>query len=301
MPNYKNTLIKTTTVPILELTDELQNTPIALMTSAVGYDDSDFSDILNVGGNYTVTVIGKNSAIKVKRKLWLDTVSINITNTNGKIKIQWIASKSKVDDEFNDDISFNGLGLNPTTILLPLGLTAYEIPDSMTFYGIYTAVTDEFTMYFYKSTAEKNRMDKSAYLTEIIQSTGTLRRATSIISPEFEFIYNKVPDFNYVYIPNFNRYYFIDNIVSLRNNVWTLSLSVDVLMSFKEQIKECEAFIDRNEFSYNQLIVDNQLPLQQGQNVEIEFISNELFNNTAAVNYVLQGLNLGREVKTSGN
>ena len=88
MPNYKNTLIKTTTVPVLELTDELQNTPIALMTSAVGYDDSDFSDILNVGGNYTVTIIGKNSAIKVKRKLWLDTVSVNITNTNGKIKIQ---------------------------------------------------------------------------------------------------------------------------------------------------------------------------------------------------------------------
>lgn len=262
MPNYKNTLIKTTTVPVLELTDELQNTPIALMTSAVGYDDSDFSDILNVGGNYTVTVVGKNSAIKVKRKLWLDTVSINITNTNGRIKIQWIAFKSKAEDEFNDDVSFNGLGLNPTTVLLPLGLTAYEIPDSMTFYGIYTAVTDEFTMYFYKSTAEKNRMDKSAYLIEIIQSTGTLRRATSIISPEFEFIYNKVPDFNYVYIPNFNRYYFIDNIVSLRNNVWTLSLSVDVLMSFKEQIKECDGFIARNEFEFNNYLIDNRRSTQ---------------------------------------
>lgn len=262
MPNYKNTLIQTTTVPILDLTDELQNTPIALMTSAVGYDDSDFSDIFNVGENYTVTVIGKNSAIKVKRKLWLDTVSINITNTNGRIKIQWIASKSKAEDEFNDDVSFNGLGLNPTTVLLPLGLTAYEIPDSMTFYGIYTAVTDEFTMYFYKSTAEKNRMDKSAYLTEIIQSTGTLRRATSIISPEFEFIYNKVPDFNYVYIPNFNRYYFIDNIVSLRNNVWTLSLSVDVLMSFKEQIKECDGFIARNEFEFNHYLIDNRRSTQ---------------------------------------
>ena len=72
-------------------------------------------------------------------------------------------------------------------------------------------------------------------------------------------------------------------------------------MSFKEQIKECDGFIDRNEFNYNQLIVDNQLPLQQGQNVEVDFISNELFNNSTSVNYVLQGLNLGREVKTSGN
>ena len=269
MPNYKNTLIKTTSVPVLELTDELQNTPIALMTSAVGYDDSDFSDILNVGGNYTVTVIGKNSSIKVKRKLWLDTVSINITNTNGKIKIQWIASKSKIDDEFNDDVSFNGLGLNPSTVLLPLGLTAYEIPDSVTFYRIYTAVTDEFTMYFYKSTAEKNRMDKSAYLTEIIQSTGTLRRATSILSPEFEFIYNKVPDFNYVYIPNFNRYYFIDNIISLRNNVYTLILSVDVLMSYKEQIKECDGFIARNEFEFNDYLIDNRRSTQVNVSREI--------------------------------
>lgn len=281
MPNYKDTLIQTTTVPVLELTDELQNTPIALMTSAVGYDDSNFSDILNVSGNYIVTVIGKNSAIKVKRKLWLDTVSVNITNTNGKIKIQWIASKSKAEDDFNDDVSFNGLGLNPTTVLLPLGLTAYEIPDSMTFYGIYTAVTDEFTMYFYKSTAEKNRMDKSAYLTEIIQSTGTLRRAASIISPEFEFIYNKVPDFNYVYIPNFNRYYFIDNIVSLRNNVWTLSLSVDVLMSFKEQIKECDAFITRNEFEYEPRLMDNRQPVRS----DIYRVLYEFSNSAATVDF----------------
>ena len=72
-------------------------------------------------------------------------------------------------------------------------------------------------------------------------------------------------------------------------------------MTYKEALLNCTGFIDRNEFSYNQLIVDNQLPLQQGQNVEIEFISNELFNNTTAVNYVLQGLNLGREVKAGGN
>lgn len=308
MPNYNKTLLTMTTVPYLELTDSMQNISLALMTSADDYEDSDLSNIIETGPYNLVTILGKNSAIKVQRKIWLTCSVVDIINNKGEIQVRWLGQKSDggsggVADTYYDDGAFKGLALLPDaeTPLLSIGINSYTITESLTFYGVYSSTSEEFTMYFYKSTAEKNRMDKTSYLELIVQSTGTLRRATSIITPEFEFVYSKVPDFNYVYIPNFGRYYFIDNIVSYRNGVWTLSLSVDVLMSFKEQILQCEAFIDRNEFDYNEMIVDNQLPLQQGQNVTVEFITNELFNETHRVDYVVQGLNLSAAVPSASD
>ena len=269
MPNYNKTLLTTTTVPYLELTDSMQNISLALITSADDYEDSDFSNVIETGAYNLVTILGKNSAIKVQRKIWLTCRAVNVVNSEGEIHVQWLGQKSDggsgvITDIFYDDASFKGLALLPDaeTALLPIGMNSYTITESLTFYGVYSTTSEEFTMYFYKSTAEKNRMDKTSYLELIIQSTGTLRRATSIITPEFEFVYNKVPDFNYVYIPNFGRYYFIDNIVSYRNGVWTLSLSVDVLMSFKEQILQCEAFITRNEFEYEPRLMDNRQPIR---------------------------------------
>ena len=71
------------------------------------------------------------------------------------------------------------------------------------------------------------------------------------------FINNYVLSANYVYIPDFNRYYFINDITSVRQNLWRLSLHVDVLMSYKKEIKNTKAFISRNEFIYNDKLVDD--------------------------------------------
>lgn len=52
---------------------------------------------------------------------------------------------------------------------------------------------------------------------------------------------------NYCYIPDFNRFYFIDNIEIYPNNIYTLSLKVDVLESFKNEILMCNADIIKQE------------------------------------------------------
>lgn len=51
--------------------------------------------------------------------------------------------------------------------------------------------------------------------------------------------------FNYAYIEKFNRYYFIDKIDISPNNVYSVSLSVDVLESFKNDILQSKGFISR--------------------------------------------------------
>lgn len=61
---------------------------------------------------------------------------------------------------------------------------------------------------------------------------------------------------NYAYIPEFNRYYFVDPPTVVNNKVYMLSLRVDVLMSFKSSINNLVAIIARQENEYNLYLPD---------------------------------------------
>lgn len=81
--------------------------------------------------------------------------------------------------------------------------------------------------------------------------TGTLRDETSIMNPEI-IIKNDVPiRYNYAYIPEFKRYYYINNIESIRHNVWKLYLKVDPLMSFKADILALKVVVNKQSSESN--------------------------------------------------
>lgn len=120
--------------------------------------------------------------------------------------------------------------------------------------------TSDLTMILYDNQAEKNRVYKAPKLTALDTIKGTLREEASIVKPVITFEYPSVPKINYVYIPNFGRYYYVDDIVSVRQNMWKVSLHVDVLMSYFTYIFNLSGTVERNEFEYNDLIEDNKLP-----------------------------------------
>lgn len=128
----------------------------------------------------------------------------------------------------------------------------------------YTATyrNSAFALTLYKNTAENNRIDKTNYLTSVGEITGYLRNETNIINPSIVIEYAGVIDFNYVYISTFNRYYFVNNITSVRTNLWRLDMSCDVLMTYKETILNYECYVSRNENDYNEDIEDKYLPLE---------------------------------------
>ena len=79
---------------------------------------------------------------------------------------------------------------------------------------------------------------------------GTLRDESSIINPIILISSEKedIPYmYNYAYIPAFGRYYFITDIESVRTGIWRVSMHVDVLMSYKEQIKNLNVIINNSE------------------------------------------------------
>lgn len=99
----------------------------------------------------------------------------------------------------------------------------------------------------YKSNAEKNRLDKSSLLTEIASLTGSLRDNSSIVSPSIR-IRGGTSFFqaNYLYIAEFNRYYFIEDIIVEHTMDIIIKAHVDVLMSWKDEIVTNHAHIIRS-------------------------------------------------------
>lgn len=106
---------------------------------------------------------------------------------------------------------------------------------------------------FYNSTSEKIRVDKTDYLGQATDLNGTLRDNSSIITPIIEVGFVGFPTYNYCYIEEFQRYYFIDDIVATNNGLWEVYMTVDVLMSFKSQIYDLKPIIVRNQYILNGL------------------------------------------------
>lgn len=93
----------------------------------------------------------------------------------------------------------------------------------------------------YVNNSEKNKIGKN--LTNDFSLSGTLRDATNIINPVILIELNEIGNYNYCYIPNFNRYYFITDITVIRTGLFAISLMVDVLESFKIDIKNLSVIL----------------------------------------------------------
>lgn len=97
----------------------------------------------------------------------------------------------------------------------------------------------------YNNVSERIAVNKT--LENEVTLTGTLRDETDIRKPTILITYVGILDRNYAYIPDFGRYYYIDDIVSVRTGIWRVSMVCDVLMSFKDDILASPAVIDHTE------------------------------------------------------
>lgn len=131
----------------------------------------------------------------------------------------------------------------------------------------------------YKNISEQNKINKT--LKNELVLTGTLRETTSVIKPSITIELSNPTTYNYVYIPQFKRYYYINNIISQRHNIWTLELNVDVLMSYKNDILDLRCVIDKQENQVDSnLINDGSYVNQVDTFTEIAKYTGEVFKNT---------------------
>lgn len=93
----------------------------------------------------------------------------------------------------------------------------------------------------YMTGSERHAIHKT--LQNGVELIGVLRGESSVIKPSFLIEMTNPSQYNYCYIPDFNRYYFITNITSVRTDIWRIDCNVDVLMSFQSQILNLDVIV----------------------------------------------------------
>ena len=203
--------------------------------------------------------------------------------------IEWEAPSGSGSD-------FAGLSFraNSNKIVVPLNIpTEISLVGNVELYECYTTQpepTTVFNLNLYQNISELERVDKTSYLTPVSTIFGTLREECSVTNPSFILEYESVPNFNYIYIPILKRYYYVTEIRSIRYSLWEINCEVDVLMTYKNAILMQKGFIERNEFTYNDKIVDKKRVVEQGYDVEVVNVPNDVFETTFT--YVLSGFGI---------
>lgn len=104
------------------------------------------------------------------------------------------------------------------------------------------------TITFYRITDDKRQVSKTLNsTTKLKDSTGEIKSDCSVMNPRLEMSYDAaLITANYMYIPDFGRYYFIDRIDTSAQRLF-IQGHIDVLQTYSEQIRDLTCVVARQE------------------------------------------------------
>lgn len=128
-----------------------------------------------------------------------------------------------------------------------------------------------FDIYLTNYNGEKNRINKNVSFT--VKLEGSLRESSDVVNPSIlvESTVDAICGFNYAYIPVFKRYYYITNCTAFRDGLSVITMSVDVLFTYKETILNSPAIIVRSSKTGDSSspdlkdLPDERFPLKQSE------------------------------------
>lgn len=101
-----------------------------------------------------------------------------------------------------------------------------------------------YTLKLYKNSSENNDVLKNLSDEKIIK--GSSRSVVDMLSPVIDLAGVDVNSYNYCYVEELQRYYYIENMILSPNGITRLTMRVDVLMSYREDILESQGMITKN-------------------------------------------------------
>lgn len=142
------------------------------------------------------------------------------------------------------------------------------------------------TLRFFKQSATPERVDKSGFLNQTGEINNVIIKETdSTLTPDFILAYNSlVYNSNYIWCEFTSRYYYITDIDVTTGGRLIVHTRVDVLMSFRREIKSSSAWVevsdtvtDTND-NYNML--HNDFPFKADYDVLGKSASQSLFTTS---------------------
>lgn len=132
-------------------------------------------------------------------------------------------------------------------------------------------------------TAENERVDKTNFITNRFVMNGSLRDESSVIDPVIMIEKNNptLYNYNYLYIPEFKRWYYINDIISIRTDLWEIHAHVDVLYTWGADIKRMTGVADKLEdmLSANLYFDDGSFIMDSRNDIEVKEFPNGLNEN----------------------
>ena len=112
-----------------------------------------------------------------------------------------------------------------------------------------------FTISFMYNNEPMNKIGKSPEVRFTL--TGDLKEESSIVDPVILVEKDSPIAANYAYIAEFNRYYYIKDITSVRQNLWRISMHTDVLKTFSDGILNSPCIVAKSSSRFNLYLNDS--------------------------------------------
>lgn len=126
--------------------------------------------------------------------------------------------------------------------------------------------------------ANDRKIDKD--FTVIRELNCTIRGSITLLNPNLLVSYHQdIAECNYMYIPEWERYYFIDGITMVPGQMSEIRGSVDVLMSFSNQIKNMSVFVSRAENLESPFFADPNMEAEVASNVQVDTLSGPFYSS----------------------
>lgn len=111
-------------------------------------------------------------------------------------------------------------------------------------------------------------------ITEIATINGVWKENTDVLEPHIIINNRSMAGVNYCYIPEFDRYYYIDDHAKITGGQVEIVCSVDVLMSWKQYFKVLTAVIARQENQWNLYLNDEMFKAYQNPRIQTKKFPN---------------------------
>ena len=118
---------------------------------------------------------------------------------------------------------------------------------------------------FYYNQSDDRQINKTLIEEKVFE--GTVRDNVDVMNPVVRFFSSEILRYNYCYIPDFQRYYFITSVTAVSNDIYDVNFTTDVLMSFRGELLQYPVIVDKQSHKANgdeyiddsSLVTDNLL------------------------------------------
>lgn len=137
-------------------------------------------------------------------------------------------------------------------------------------------------MIIYNYKGQPNTINKS--LTPLGTINVTLQPEINVHNPTIKIqIPPNMYGFNYVYIDELNKYYFVDNFRYIGGNTYIITLSIDVLQTYKDVILQSTALIVESDNANRDLSINSNVFNVFPKTDILHFPNSKLFDKKGSI------------------